>query len=86
MTDTQWLLYSRYQSPLVPAEKVCEDFFAPLTFKAWKEKVASGEIMLAVTRMTDSQKAPLYVAIAHLAAFLDARMKSSERELRAMAS
>ena len=86
MNDIEWLLYSRYKTPLIPAEKVCADFFAPMTFKAWKEKVASGDIMLAVTRMTDSQKAPLYVAIAHLAAFLDARMKSSERELRAMAS
>lgn len=84
--DTQWLLVVKYQTPLVPAETVCADFFAPLTFKAWKELVASGEILLPVTRMTDSRKAPLYVAVAHLAAFLDARVKSADRELRAMAS
>ncbi len=84
--DTQWLLVVKYQTPLVPAETVCADFFHPLSYKAWKELVAAGEILLPLTRMTDSRKAPLYVAVAHLAAFLDARAKSADRELRAMAS
>lgn len=85
--DTRWLLLAHYRGqPLIPAEDVCRDFFAPMTFKVWREKVQSGAIKLTLTRMTDSQKAPVYVAIGHLAEFLDQRMEQCAREARALAS
>lgn len=85
--DWQWLLLARYKGqPLIPAETVCADFFAPLTYKAWKEQIADGTIQLPIMRMTPSKKAPLYVSVSHLAEFLEKRAEEAAKEARALAS
>lgn len=85
--DYQWLLLAKYRGqPIIPAETVCADFFRPLTYKAWKERIADGTIPLPVMRMTPSAKAPLYVSINHLAEYLEDAEKVAAREKRALAS
>ena len=85
--DTQWLLLGRYNGDfMIPAETVCRNHFAPLTYPKFLEKTNNGSIPLPVTRMTDSTKAPRYVHIKHLAAYLDRRAELAEREARSMAS
>lgn len=85
--DTTWLLLARYEGAfMIPAERVCADHFAPLTYPKFLAKTNDGTIPLPVTRMTDSNKAPRYVHIKHLAEYLDRRAEMAEREAKAMAS
>jgi hypothetical protein len=81
LSDTMWMLMARYKGrPMIPASEVCDDFFQPLTYPNFLEKVNHGIISLPMVRMEESQKAPRYVSLHDLSLFLDARHEQALSE------
>lgn len=70
--------------PLIPADVVCKDFFAPLTLPVFLRKVAAGEIALPLVRMENSQKGAKMVHLNDLAGYIDARAEAARREATAL--
>lgn len=86
-SPTLFMLMARYDgAPVVPAEVVCRDYFAPLTLPVFLRKVSEGKIALPLVRMEDSQKGARLVHLADLAAYIDARRKEGQDEARKLAS
>lgn len=78
---TDWMLAARYEGlPVIPAERVCKDYFAPLTLPKFLRKIAEGAIKLPLVRMEDSQKAAKGVHVRDLAAYIDERREAAQRE------
>jgi len=85
--NTAFLLAARYDGiPVIPVDRVCKDFFAPLTLQKFLVKVGRGDIALPLVRMEESQKGARGVHLVDLAAFIDARADAARRELAAMLS
>lgn len=72
--------------PVIPAERVCSDFFAPLSLPKFLVKVSKGEIPLPLVRMEQSQKGARGVHLNDLAEFIDARSEAARREAKALQS
>lgn len=83
--NTLFLLMAQYGGrAVIPADVVCRDFFAPLTFPVFIRKVNEGAIPLTMIRMEDSQKGARVVHLADLAEYIDSRREAAKKELRAM--
>lgn len=79
---TLLLLMVQYEGKaVIPVEKVCADYFAPLTLDQFLRKAQAGEFKLPVVRMYDSQKAAKGVHINDLATFLDDQTEKARKEL-----
>jgi len=79
---TAFALMAQYDGlAVIPVEKVCADYFAPLTVAKFLEKTMSGDIALPVVRMYDSQKAAKGVHLNDLAAYLDERRAAARKEM-----
>ena len=82
---TAFLLMAQYDGlAVIPVERVCQDYFHPLTVSKFLEKTLSGEIALPVVRMYGSQKAAKGVHLNELAAYLDRRAEAARKELEQM--
>lgn len=82
---TAFVLMAQYDGlAVIPVERVCADYFAPLTVAKFLEKTLSGEIALPVVRMYGSQKAAKGVHLNDLAAYLDKRADAARKELAQM--
>lgn len=68
--NTAMLLMAQYGMAIVPSERVAVDYF-DLTPAKFARKIASGEIKLALVRMSDSRKSAKGVHITDLAAYID---------------
>lgn len=69
---TDFYLMGRYGSlPIIPVDKVVEDFFTHLTVPMFLRKTASGELKLPVVKLGPGQKAARGVPLQHLADYLD---------------
>lgn len=80
--NTIYFLMGQYGSAaVIPVEKVCADYFAPLTLDQFLRKTQAGEIALPVVRMYGSQKAAKGVHINDLAVFLDKQTDAARKEL-----
>ena len=84
--NTAFLLMAQYSAAAVPAERICKDYFAPLTYPVFLRKVSAGDIPLPLVRMEGSQKSAKMVRISDLAEYLDARAEAAQKELRQMRS
>lgn len=79
---TAILLMAQYDGlAVIPVDRVCADYFAPLTVEQFLRKTTSGEIALPVARMYGSQKAAKGVHINDLAMFLDKQAEAARKEL-----
>lgn len=79
---TVFLLMAQYDGlPVIPVERVCKDFFAPLTLDKFLRKTQSGEIALPVVRMYGSERAAKGVHISDLATFLDKQADAARKEM-----
>lgn len=82
---TAFMLMARYDGiPIIPAQKVCEDFFPHLTLVKFLRKVHDGQIALPLVRIEDSQKSAKGVHLEDLADYLDARHAEALRAHRQM--
>lgn len=79
--DTLWMLTGRYQGlPLIPVERVVEDFFPHLNRTNFLRKVTDGHIALPLVNVEASQKSAKAIYLTDLASYLDARHAAAQRE------
>ena len=83
---TAFALLIQYEAPVIPAETVCTDFFAGMTYKTFLARVDSGELDLLVTRLGSSRKAPRVVHVNDLADYLDRWRDKAESEAKKLRS
>ena len=69
---------------VIPVERVCADYFAPLTVPKFLEKTMNGEIAIPIVRMYGSQKAAKGVYVEDLAAYLSKRIEAARKEAEQM--
>lgn len=75
-------MMARYDfRPLVPLDKVLEDFFGGMTSKAFLRKVTEGEIELPVVAMGAGQKATRAVHVNDLVAYIDKKRAEARRDM-----
>ncbi|WP_240544734.1 pyocin activator PrtN family protein [Paracoccus sp. AK26] len=75
------MLTGRYQGlPLIPVERVVEDFFPHLNRTNFLRKVADGHIALPLVNVEASQKSAKAIHLTDLASYLDARHAAALRE------
>lgn len=83
---TVFLLMAQYDGlAVIPIDRVCRDYFAPLTVEQLLRKTLSGEIALPIVRMYGSQKAAKGVNINDLAAYLDKQTEAARKECAQLA-
>ena len=71
---------ARYEgAPIIPVEKVRQDYFGHLTAPKFMTKLRGGDIGLPVIQLEKSQKAHKYVDIRDLATFLDVQRDEGKR-------
>jgi hypothetical protein len=79
---TAFMLMAQYDGlAVIPVDRVCADYFAPLTLDKFMRKTGSGEIALPVVRMYGSERAAKGVHINDLAMFLDKQAEAARKEL-----
>ncbi|PJE26496.1 pyocin activator PrtN family protein [Pseudooceanicola antarcticus] len=85
--NTAWLLAARYEGlPVIPLERVRQDFFPDLSQRVFLARLADAKIPLPVVRLASSQKSGRGIPLQDLASYIDAAAEKARRELRAMAS
>jgi hypothetical protein len=85
--NTQFLLMAQYQAQaVIPAERVCADYFAPLTYKKFLELIACGKIKIPLVRMFPDTKSVKGVHLADLAAYIDEMTEAARKECRQLHS
>jgi hypothetical protein len=83
--NTAFLLMAQYSGQaVIPADKVCKDYFAHLTLQKFIRKINDGQLALPIVRMEPSQKSAKGIHLQDLANYLDARRKEGQREFRQM--
>jgi len=83
--NTAFLLMAQYNGmAIIPAEKVCADYFPHLRPDQFLRKVGAGEIKLPLVRAETSQKSAKGVHLQDLADYLDRRRDAAKRELEQM--
>lgn len=79
---TAFMLMAQYDGlAVIPVDRVCADYFAPLTVEQFLRKTTAGEIALPVVRMYGSQRAAKGVHINDLATFLDRQAEAARKEM-----
>ena len=79
--NTVFLLMAQYNGlAVIPLERVCADYFSPLTLEGFKRRLASGDIDLPVVHLTASQKGARGVALVDLARYLDRQCAQARAE------
>lgn len=71
---TAMLLMVRYDGlPVIPADRVCEDYFQHLSTEKFIHKVDAGDIDIPLVRIEGSSKCARGVPLLDLASYIDAR-------------
>lgn len=79
--NTAFLLMAQYDgAALIPLDRVVQDYFPHLSTRKFLTKVRAGDITLPVTTPDPSQKSTRFVALTHLADYLDQRAREAKRE------
>ncbi|WP_444437469.1 pyocin activator PrtN family protein [Pseudomonas sp. A6] len=79
--ETVALVYQIFGDVLVPLEQVRERWFRNLNRENFGKALACGRIALPVTTLDDSHKAMQYVAVDHLAAYVEQRASLADAAL-----
>lgn len=83
--NTSFLLMAQYDGQaVIPADKVCADYFNHLTLPKFLRKVNEGSIALPLVSIEASQKSAKGVHLQDLADYLDARRAEAQRAYRQM--
>ncbi len=77
--NTAYALLARFETPTVPLERICEEFFGMKKEKAY-ERAALNELPVPTFRAAESQKAPRLVHIEDLARWLDQQRAKARKE------
>lgn len=82
---TVFVLLAKYETPVIPLDLVCRDFFQHLSPAGLERKSLSGEIGLPVIRIENSQKAARGVHVDDLARWIDQRRSEAVQEIERVA-
>lgn len=83
--NTAFLLMAQYSgAAVIPAERVCQDYFSHLSVQQFIRKCSSGELKLPLVRIDGSQKCAKGVHLQDLASYLDVRREAARKELAQM--
>lgn len=74
------LLMFRYQSPVVPLERVIADFFTHMDYATAKKRAAKQDFPFPVFKAEKSVKAPFLVSIEALALYLDKQAQIAQED------
>ncbi len=81
--NTAFLLMAQYDGrAIIPADRVCKDYFPHLTLDTFVRKVALGEIAIPLVRIDSGKKAAKGVHLQDLAAYIDKRAEAARKECR----
>lgn len=81
MNKTEILLLLKYESPLIPLEIVCKDYFGFNKATA-KNKAKANLLPVPVFRLSNSQKSPWMIHTKDLANFIERKHKEAQKEWR----
>jgi hypothetical protein len=79
--NTAFLLMAQHEKAFIPAEEVVRFYFPHLSLPKFLRKVSEGHIKLPLIATEDSQKSVKGVHVHDMAAYLDARRESAQRDL-----
>jgi hypothetical protein len=83
--NTAFLLMAQYDGQaIIPAEKVCKDYFPHLDTRKFLRKIADGQLALPLVKIEASQKSARGVHLQDLANYLDARREEAQRDFERM--
>ncbi len=83
--NTAFLLMAQYNGQaVIPADRVCADYFAHLTLPKFLRKIREGQLALPLVSMEASQKSAKGVHLQDLADYLDQRRAAGKREFERM--
>jgi hypothetical protein len=83
--DGRFLLIAHNgSSAMIPASKVCEDYFSHLTPPQFMRKMNEGQLALPLVRMEASQKSAKGIHLQDLADYPYARRAEGHREFKKM--
>lgn len=77
--NTAFALLARFESPTVPLEDICEEFFGLRRDKAYQH-ASMQSLPVPTFRASDSQKAPRLVHVDDLARYLDDQRAKARKE------
>lgn len=83
--NTVFMLLARHETPVIPLDVVCREYFRHLSPAALERKSLTGEIALPVIRIESSQKAARGVHVNDLARWIDQRRDEAVREIERVA-
>lgn len=76
---TLLLLAAKYETPLVPLAKICEEYFGLSEGEA-RKRANLNQLPIPTIRLNDSQKSPLCVYLADLAELIDTRREDARQQ------
>ena len=79
MNKTEMILLMRFETPAIPLEKICDEYFGCSKGTA-KQRARSGTLPVPAFRLGASQKLPWMVKIQDLAAHIDKSYENAKRE------
>ena len=79
MNKTEMMLFIKYESPTVPLELICEEYFG-CTKGTAKNRAKAGILPIPAFRLGTSQKLPWMVNISDLASFIDQAYQDAKND------
>lgn len=79
MNKMELMLLMRFESPVIPLEKVCDEFFGCSRNTA-KQRAKSGTLPVPAFRLGKSQKLPWMIKIQDLANFIEQSSSMAKKE------
>jgi hypothetical protein len=79
MNKTELMLLIKFESPIIPLERVSEEYFGCSKNTA-KQKAKSGTLPIPTFRLGTSQKLPWMINIQDLAQFIETNSTEAKRE------
>lgn len=80
------LLFRMFGNVVIPVEEVRTRLFRNLNAEQFRRALATERLPVPATTLDDSRKAPLYIEIHHLAAFVEHRAAVADSELSKLLS
>ena len=79
MNKTEIMLLMKYESPIIPLERICESYFGCSKNTA-KQKAKSGTLPVPAFRLGSSQKLPWMINVQDLAQFIEQSRNEAKSE------
>jgi hypothetical protein len=79
VNKTELMLLMKFESPVIPLDKICYDYFGCSKNTA-KQRAKSGTLPIPAFRLGTSQKLPWMINIQDLASFIEKNSIEAKRE------